>query len=682
MNANSSDTWDLIVLGAGAVGENVADYATKGGLRTVIVEAELVGGECSYWACMPSKALLRPATVRLAAQRVAGASAAVTGDLDVAAVLERRTGFTSAWNDESQVSWLDSAGIDFVRGHGRLVGERIVDVTQADGTVRRLTATHAVAVCTGSVPTIPPIEGLADAKPWTSREATSVTDVPGSVAILGGGVVAAELATIYRSLGADVTVILRSRFLSRLEDFASDRVRASLEESGVHFVTASPSSVTRAEDGRVHIALGPDTGPVIADEIIVATGRHSATTGLGLEDVGVSPTDLRVDDSMRVAGVHGGWLYAVGDVNGRAFYTHQGKYQARAAGLAIAARAAGTLPSDPSARPEPWSDHAATADHAHVPSVVFTEPEVATIGLTSAAAEKAGLPVRVDRLRPRLRVRRRGALRRLHRLRPRRHRHRTPGHRGDDVRRPGRLGAAARRDHRHRRRGAAGSAVARRPRLPDDERGLAPHPRDRAVRVGLVLRRAPLDRCKCGHACVTARCASTSPDEETAVSGLMKAVVLVRFGGADASSFATFPYRASDHAGYGYAFMRPPSAQCTCDECGERSGGLHLAALASRNSGCESLRGPYESYASANQLFARDRGVLGQRRDEEVDVRSQHLLQHGLAVRVSSQGGGHRLLPGAEGSRGGPRLLGHSPRQWLSCVTCICHHCVGSSVPG
>ena len=268
-------------------------------------------------------------------------------------------------------------------------------MTQADGTVRRLTATHAVAVCTGSAPTIPPIEGLADAKPWTSREATSVTDVPGSVAILGGGVVAAELATIYRSLGSDVTVILRSRLLSRLEDFASDRVRASLEESGVHFVTASPSSVTRAEDGRVHIALGPDTGPVIADEIIVATGRHSTTTGLGLEEVGVSPTDLLVEDSMRVAGVHGGWLYAVGDVNGRAFYTHQGKYQARAAGLAIAARAAGTLPSDLSARPEPWSDHAATADHSHVPTVVFTEPEVATIGLTSAAAEKAGLHVRV-----------------------------------------------------------------------------------------------------------------------------------------------------------------------------------------------------------------------------------------------------------------------------------------------
>ncbi len=391
----STDTWDVIVIGAGAVGENVADYATKGGLRTVIVEAELVGGECSYWACMPSKALLRPSSVLTAARRVAGASAAVTGELDVAAVLERRTGFTSAWDDSSQVEWLDGAGIDLVRGRAEIVGDRAVDVTQPDGTVRRLRATHAVALCTGSTPTFPPIEGLADAKPWTSREATSMTEVPDSIAIVGGGVVAAELATIYRSLGAEVTVIVRSGLLSTLEDIASDAVRASLEDSGVRIVTGSPTSVRREDDGGVRIELGEDAPVIEAREIVVATGRHPNTSGVGLEAVGVSPTDLRVDDSMRVSGVHGDWLYAVGDVNGRALLTHQGKYQARAAGLAIAARAAGTLSSAPSARPEPWSDVAATADHEHVPSVVFTEPEVATVGLTSTAAREAGYPVRV-----------------------------------------------------------------------------------------------------------------------------------------------------------------------------------------------------------------------------------------------------------------------------------------------
>jgi dihydrolipoamide dehydrogenase len=395
MTENATDTWDLIVIGAGAVGENVADYATKGGLRTVIVEAELVGGECSYWACMPSKALLRPSSVLNAARRVAGASAAITGDLDVAAVLERRTGFTSAWDDSSQVAWLDSAGIDLVRGRGRLVGPRVVDVTEPDGTVRRLTATHAVAVCTGSTPTFPPIEGLEEAKPWTSREATSMTEVPESIAIVGGGVVAAELATIFRSLGAEVTMIIRSRLLGSLEDIASDAVRSSLEESGVRIVTGSPSAVSRGDDGRVRIDLGEDTPAIEAHEILVATGRHPATSDLGLETAGVEPKDLRVDDSMRVAGVHDDWLYAVGDINGRALLTHQGKYQARAAGLAIAARAAGTLSSAPSARPEPWSDYAATADHEHVPSVVFTDPEVATVGLTSTAAQEAGYPVRV-----------------------------------------------------------------------------------------------------------------------------------------------------------------------------------------------------------------------------------------------------------------------------------------------
>jgi dihydrolipoamide dehydrogenase len=389
-----TDTWDLIVIGAGAVGENVADYATKGGLRTVIVESELVGGECSYWACMPSKALLRPASVRLAAQRVAGASAAVTGELDVDAVLQRRSSFTSEWNDASQVSWLDSAGIDLVRGRARIVGEREVEVTQPDGSARRLVATHAVALCTGSSPTIPPIDGLADAKPWTSREATAMTAVPDSVVIVGGGVVASEFATIYRALGADVTLVVRSRLLGTLEDVASDAVRASLEGSGVRIVSGSPSRVHRDDSGRVHVDID-GTDPVEAQEIIVATGRHPATSDVGLEAVGVSPRDLRVDDSMRVAGVHGDWLYAVGDVNGRALFTHQGKYQARAAGLAIAARAAGTLSSAPSARPEPWTDFAATADHEHVPSVVFTEPEVATVGLTSTAATEAGYPVRV-----------------------------------------------------------------------------------------------------------------------------------------------------------------------------------------------------------------------------------------------------------------------------------------------
>ena len=171
-------TYDLIVIGAGPVGENVADYAHKGGLSVVIVEAELVGGECSYWACIPSKNLLRPGAALRAARHVEGAKQAVTGELDVAAVLARRDKAVSDFDDGSQVAWLESAGIDLVRGHGRLAGVKRVVVETAEGTEVELTARCAVAVCTGSDAMVPPIPGLAEARPWTSREATAAEEVP------------------------------------------------------------------------------------------------------------------------------------------------------------------------------------------------------------------------------------------------------------------------------------------------------------------------------------------------------------------------------------------------------------------------------------------------------------------------------------------------------------------------
>lgn len=158
--ADKTDEYDLIVLGGGPVGENVADRAVQGGLTAIIVESELVGGECSYWACMPSKALLRSAQALRAAQHVAGAAQAVTGALDVRAVFERRDSFTSNWSDDGQVKWLESARIDLARGHGRLTGEREVTVTDQDGGTRVLRARHAVAISTGSDAVIPPIEGL------------------------------------------------------------------------------------------------------------------------------------------------------------------------------------------------------------------------------------------------------------------------------------------------------------------------------------------------------------------------------------------------------------------------------------------------------------------------------------------------------------------------------------------
>ncbi|MDM4762328.1 NAD(P)/FAD-dependent oxidoreductase [Galbitalea sp. SE-J8] len=312
--------YDLIVIGAGPVGENVADYATRRGIRVAIVESELVGGECSYWACMPSKALLRSGHALRAAERLDGARQATTGSLDAPAVLARRNAFASDWKDDGQVEWLSSAGIDLIRGHARITGPGLIEV---DGRAYRATA---VAVATGSIPVLPDVPGLPAAKPWGTREATSAAAVPPRLLVVGGGVAGTELS-----------------------------------------------------DGTI----------VTSDEILIATGRRPATLDLGVETVGLVPGEwLTVDDTLLVSGTD--WLYAVGDVNGRALLTHQGKYQARAAGEAIAARITGAP-----VHAEPWGDHVATADHAAVPHVVFTDPEVARAGLTEREARARGLAVRV-----------------------------------------------------------------------------------------------------------------------------------------------------------------------------------------------------------------------------------------------------------------------------------------------
>ncbi len=381
-----TDEYDLIVLGGGPVGENVADRAVQGGLTAVIVESELVGGECSYWACMPSKALLRSGQVLRAARRVPGAAEAVTGELDVPAVLRRRDAFTSDWDDSGQVDWLNSANIDLVRGHGRISGERRVTVTGPDGDERALTARHAVAVSTGSDAVVPGIPGLQEAGPWTSREATSAEEVPERLVVVGGGVVAVEMATAFASLGSRVTMLARSGLLGAFEPFAGELVAEGLRELGVDVRTGvSPTRVDRDVAG---VTVRVDGGEVLAEEILVATGRSPRSDDIGLETIGLEPGSwLRTDDSLRVPGLD--WLYAVGDVNGRAPLTHQGKYQARAAGDAIAARAQGGPVDD-----RAWGRHAATADRSSVPQVVFSEPEVASVGLTEAAAQRAGRHVR------------------------------------------------------------------------------------------------------------------------------------------------------------------------------------------------------------------------------------------------------------------------------------------------
>ncbi|MFE7559281.1 dihydrolipoyl dehydrogenase family protein [Kitasatospora sp. NPDC057500] len=409
--STAPEEYDVIVVGAGPTGENVADRTAAAGLRTVIVESELVGGECSYWACMPSKALLRPVAALADARAVAGSREAVgDGALDPAAVLARRDSFTSHWKDDGQVQWLRDTGIELVRGHGRLAGERQVTVESEDGRERLLVARHAVAICTGSRPVLPQgVPGLAEARPWTNREATGSPAVPRRLAVVGGGVVGVELATAWRALGSQVVLLVRGGgLLPRMEPFAGELVADGLRAAGVdvRFGTEVASLERRAAGGApdtaAGAAAGADGGPsdvtlvlgdgerLTVDEVLYATGRAPRTADVGLEQVGLHPGGwLDVDDSCTVLGVEGDWLYAAGDVNHRALLTHQGKYQARITGAAIVARAKGR-PLD-SAR---WGAHAASADSAGAPQVVFTHPEVAAVGLTLDAAERAGLRVK------------------------------------------------------------------------------------------------------------------------------------------------------------------------------------------------------------------------------------------------------------------------------------------------
>jgi pyruvate/2-oxoglutarate dehydrogenase complex dihydrolipoamide dehydrogenase (E3) component len=387
-------SFDVVVIGAGPTGENVAGRVVKGGLTAALVEAELVGGECSFWACMPSKALLRPGAALREASQVEGARQAVTGSLDAAAVLARRNGFTHDWSDEGGAQWAAGEGIELFRGHGRLAGERRVTVTAASGEVTELTATQAVAVCTGTSAAIPPVPGLREAHPWTSRNATSAQAAPRSLGILGGGVVGCEMATAWSGLGTEALTVLQKgdRLIPGLEPFASELLRQGLEARGVRVITgAAVAAVRREGSGPVRVECSEPAESLEFEELLVAAGRVPGIGDLGLETVGLAPGSwLTVDGTLRVTGVPGGWLYACGDVNHRSLLTHMGKYQARICGDTIVARAAGQELADPA----PWSRFAATADDACVPQVIFTEPEIGAVGLTEEQAVRRGLTVR------------------------------------------------------------------------------------------------------------------------------------------------------------------------------------------------------------------------------------------------------------------------------------------------
>jgi dihydrolipoamide dehydrogenase len=326
---------------------------------------------------MPSKALLRPGEALAALRRVPGARAAITGEIDVDKALARRDSLSAGLDDSGQVEWVDSAGMDLVRGHGRLAGERTVEVTAEDGSVRTLVAEKGVIIGVGTGAAIPPIDGLREIRSWTNRDVTQAKEVPARLIVLGGGVIGVEMAQAMRWLGSEeVTIVeMADRLIPREEDFAGAELQDALEEMGITVITgARMVKAERAADDAPVTATLEDGRTVTGDEILVAVGRRPLTDDLGLDTVGLEPGRyVEVDDYLRATGVDGGWLYVVGDANGRALLTHQGKYQARIAGDHIGGKDVG---------------RGAWADHTAVPRVVFTDPQIAAVGMTEAEARE------------------------------------------------------------------------------------------------------------------------------------------------------------------------------------------------------------------------------------------------------------------------------------------------------
>ncbi|RYZ35465.1 MAG: NAD(P)/FAD-dependent oxidoreductase [Myxococcaceae bacterium] len=368
-----AETFDVVVIGAGPTGENAGARAAAGGLKVALVEHELLGGECSYWACMPSKALLHPGET-------------IKEPLKAEAVLKHRDKMVSGYDDKSQVKWAEGAKLTVVRGRGKLTGPRKVTVEGKDGKVRELEARRAVVIATGSKPRMPDIQGLKDSRPWDNREGTGSKAVPGRLVVLGGGVEAVELAQAWRELGSEVTLVQRGpRLLTRFEPFVGEQVAQALRDTGVRvFLETQATKVQRSGEGKGEYTVTLSNRDTLrADALLVAMGRTARTDDVGVDTVGLKPgASIEVDDQLRAKGVDGGWLYACGDVNGRNLLTHMGKYQARLVGDVILGKPA-----------KAWADTKAT------PQVVFTHPQVASVGHTEEQARKAGVPVKTVQYR-------------------------------------------------------------------------------------------------------------------------------------------------------------------------------------------------------------------------------------------------------------------------------------------
>lgn len=371
--------FDVIVIGAGPAGEVLAGRTAAAGLSTAIVEERLVGGECGFYACMPSKALLHPGQALDEIRHVPGAREAAGGQLAVQAVLDNRDSIISDLDDADQLPWLEDNDISLYRGHGHIAGQRRVVVGDDE-----LCAKIAVVIAIGSEPTLPEVPGLSQANPWANREATTSKVVPGRLLIVGGGVVGAEMAQAYTSLGTEVTVLERgAQLLAKEEPWAAEQVAARLREQGAEILLEAV--VTKVDrpggTGEVTVQL-QDGRSFTGDELLVASGRHIDSDKLGLDTIGLKPGRhgyLAVDEHLRIPGHD--WLWVIGDANGRALLTHMAKHQARVTADRITGKSNAAL----------WD----RADGAGAPRVTFTEPQVAAVGLTAQTAHDAGIDVQI-----------------------------------------------------------------------------------------------------------------------------------------------------------------------------------------------------------------------------------------------------------------------------------------------
>jgi dihydrolipoamide dehydrogenase len=357
----STQRFDVAVIGAGPAGETVASRTAAAGLRTALVERELIGGECAYWACIPSKTLLRPGEVGHEAIRTAGTG---SPSLSFDQIASYRDEMIRHLDDAAQVKGYEEEGVAVFKGTGSLAGPHAIEV--GDQTIE----SDRIVLATGSEPLIPPIDGLADAGYWTNREATTFNEVPASVTIMGGGPVGVELAQMLRRFGSDVHLLeAAERLLSREDARVSQLLLEALQADGIDVrLGTEVSSVGPAQHGRRTVRFGDHE--ISADELIVAVGRRPRLEGLLLERGGIKPgqNGIEVDERCRA----GDGIWAIGDLTGVMPFTHVGKYQGRVACADILGRPV-------------------RAEYGAVPRVVFSDPEVAAVGMTEAQARDAGI---------------------------------------------------------------------------------------------------------------------------------------------------------------------------------------------------------------------------------------------------------------------------------------------------